>query len=62
MFGNYITIPHLLIFVPLVAGLIAFFIKDEKKVKTWSLFTAIVTLSISFASIYYKDNKAIFLN
>jgi NADH-quinone oxidoreductase subunit M len=57
MFGNYITIPHLLIFVPLVAGLIAFFIKDEKKVKTWSLFTTIITLCISFASIYYKDNK-----
>ena len=57
MFGNYITIPHLLIFVPLVAGLMAFFIKDEQKVKTWSLFTAIITLCIAFAAIYYKDNK-----
>ena len=56
MFGNYITIPHLLIFVPLLAGLIALVIKDESKVKTWSLFAAILTLCVSLAGIYYRNN------
>ena len=57
MFGNYIIIPHLLIFVPLAAGLIAFFIKNEKNVKNWSLFAALVTLCVAVAAIYYQDNK-----
>lgn len=57
MFGNYITIPHLLIFVPLLAGVIAFLFDDEQKVKTWSLFTTLVTLLVAFAGIYFKDNS-----
>jgi NADH-quinone oxidoreductase subunit M len=57
MFGNYIIIPHLLIFVPLVAGLIAFFIKNEQGIKAWSLFAAILTLCVALAGIYYQDNK-----
>ncbi len=57
MFGNYITIPHLLIFVPSLAGVIAFLIEDEQKVKTWSLFAALVTLLIAFAGIYYQHNS-----
>ena len=57
MFGNYITIPHLLIFVPLLAALIAFLIKDESKVKAWSLFAAIITLGVSIAGIYFSKNN-----
>jgi NADH-quinone oxidoreductase subunit M len=55
-----ITFAELLIWFPLVAGLITFFIKDEKRVKSWSLFSAIITLVISCVSIvlikydYYK--------
>ncbi|MBC7889116.1 MAG: NADH-quinone oxidoreductase subunit M [Ferruginibacter sp.] len=59
MFGNDITIPHLLIFFPLVAGLITFFIKKDASVKAWSLFSAIITLFISFASLYYRNNTAL---
>ncbi|MEP7141287.1 MAG: NADH-quinone oxidoreductase subunit M [Ferruginibacter sp.] len=57
MFGNDITIPHLLIFFPLVAGIITFFIRKDSLVKSWSLLAAIITLFISFASIYYRDNR-----
>jgi NADH-quinone oxidoreductase subunit M len=57
MFGNDITIPHLLIFFPLVAGLITFFIKKDALVKAWSLLAAIITLFISLASIYYRNNQ-----
>ncbi|MEO6732862.1 MAG: NADH-quinone oxidoreductase subunit M [Ferruginibacter sp.] len=56
MFGNDITIPHLLIFVPLIAGLITFFIKNDSSVKAWSLVSAVITLFFSVASLYYRNN------
>ncbi len=59
MFGNDITIPHLLIFFPLIAGLITFFIKNDASVKAWSLFSVIVTLFISSASLYYSNDAAL---
>ena len=59
MFGNDITIPHLLIFFPLIAGLITFFIKNDASVKAWSLFSVIVTLFISIASLFYSTNAAL---
>ena len=59
MFGNDITIPHLLIFFPLIAGLITFLIKNDASVKAWSLFSVIVTLFISIASLYYSNNAAL---
>ena len=40
-------IPVLLIVIPLLAGLVCFFIRDEKAVRGWSLFTSIVTLAVS---------------
>lgn len=59
MFGNDITIPHLLIFIPLITGLVAFFIKNERTVKSWALFSSIVTLGISLAGVYYSKNNAL---
>jgi NADH-quinone oxidoreductase subunit M len=59
MFGNDITIPHLLIFFPLIAGLITFFIRKDASVKAWSLFSTIITLLISFAGLYYRNNPAL---
>ena len=57
MFGNDITIPHLLIFFPLVAGLAAFFIKSEKGAKGWSLLASILTLGISILSLVYAKRN-----
>lgn len=51
MFGEYITIPHLLIFFPLLAGLLTFFLKSEKSAKAWSLIAAFITLGISIFSL-----------
>ena len=51
MFGNDITIPHLLIFIPLLAGLFTFFIKKEGAAKAWSLIAAFITLGISILSL-----------
>jgi len=56
MLGTYITFPELLLWFPLVTGLIAFFIKDQKNVKTWALFSSLITLIISVISLCYADN------
>lgn len=56
MFGNYITIPHLLIFIPLLTGLFTFFIKSEGGAKSWSLFSSILTLVVSILSLVYSNN------
>jgi NADH-quinone oxidoreductase subunit M len=57
MFGNYITIPHLLVLFPLLAGVLTFFIKKESSAKSFSLLAVMITLLISIASLYFHDNK-----
>src|SRR5262249_50900270 len=44
-------IPVLLIVVPLVSGLLAFLIKQEKSVKAWSLLSSMITLIISVVAV-----------
>ena len=58
MFGDSITFPHLLIFFPLVAGLITFFLRKEATAKAWSLAASILTLAVSIASLCYASNAA----
>jgi NADH-quinone oxidoreductase subunit M len=41
-----------LILIPLVAGFITFFLKNERDVKSWSLFSSILTLAVAFSSVY----------
>src|ERR1041385_2389407 len=42
----------LLILIPLLSGLISFFIKTDKDAKSWSLFASILTLATAFAGVY----------
>lgn len=58
--GNYITFPELLLWFPLVTGVISFFIKDQKNVKAWALFSSLITLAISIISLCYADNTKYF--
>ena len=59
----WITFPELLIWFPLVAGLVAFFIRKEKTVKAWAFISALITLGISVVSLVYADNtKHFYLN
>ena len=44
-------IPVLLILIPLLAGLAAFFFKNDKAVRLWALLSAIITLSISILGL-----------
>ncbi len=54
-------IPVLLIVIPLVTGLAAFFIKNEKAVrKAWALFSAIVTLVVSLLGITLFNEANLF--
>ena len=61
MLGNYYTFPELLLWCPLITGLIVFLIKDQKKVKAWALLSSLITLLISCISLYYADNTKYFL-
>ena len=59
----WITFPELLIWFPLVAGLVTFFIRKEKAVKNWAILASLITLSISVVSLAYTDNsKHFYLN
>jgi NADH-quinone oxidoreductase subunit M len=44
-------IPVLLILVPLVSGVLSFFIKQERTVKTWALVSSLITLVVSLLSL-----------
>jgi NADH-quinone oxidoreductase subunit M len=51
-------IPVLLILVPLVTGFITFFFKQEKAVRSWTLFSAFITLAVSILGLtLWKDEK-----
>jgi NADH-quinone oxidoreductase subunit M len=52
-----IRFPELLIWSPLIAGLLCFIFKNDKHSKAVALFSSIVTLLISFASLIYADDK-----
>ena len=41
----------LLILIPLLTGLAAFFFRNEKLVRSWALFSSIVTLGISILGL-----------
>ena len=59
----WITFPELLTWFPLIAGLVAFIIREEKKVKAWALIASLVTLGISVVSLLYSDHiKYFYLN
>ena len=46
-------IPVLLILLPLLTGIVAFFIKEDNAAKGWALLSAIVTLVVAVAGIYF---------
>jgi NADH-quinone oxidoreductase subunit M len=59
----WITFPELLIWFPLVAGLVSFIIRKENAVKNWAILASLITLSISIVSLVYADNtKHFYLN
>jgi len=51
-------IPVLLIVIPLVTGLAAFFIKNEKAVRSWVLFSSVITLAVSVLGLTFLKNES----
>jgi len=49
--------PELLIWSPLIAGLLCFILKAEKNSKAVALFSSFITLAISVASLLYANDK-----
>lgn len=47
----------LLIVIPLVTGLVSFFIKEEKSAKAWALLSAIATLVVSLVTLAQDKNS-----
>ena len=56
MLGTYITFPELLIWFPLVAGIVSFILRKNDAIKGWAIFSSIVTLCISLGSLYYAGD------
>jgi len=55
MLGTYFTFPELLIWIPFLTGLIAFFIGSSKGVKTFAIISSLATLAVSIISFFYAD-------
>lgn len=59
----WITFPELLIWFPLIAGLVTFVIRKEKTVKAWAIIASLITLGVSVVSLLYADStKYFYLN
>lgn len=50
-------IPVLLILVPLLTGLAAFFFRNEKAVRSWALFSSLLTAAIAVAGLFLQEEK-----
>ncbi|MEO6488626.1 MAG: NADH-quinone oxidoreductase subunit M [Ferruginibacter sp.] len=57
--GSYITFPELLIWLPLLAGIICFFAKKEHAAKSIAILFSLILLGISATSLFYTDAKYI---
>ncbi len=55
MLGTYFTFPELLIWIPFITGVIAFFIRNSNSVKTFAIISSIATLTVSVISLFYTD-------
>jgi NADH-quinone oxidoreductase subunit M len=51
-----VTFPELLIWLPLIGGIVAFMLKDQRA-KNWALFSSIITFGVSLACLYFSSNE-----
>jgi NADH-quinone oxidoreductase subunit M len=55
---TYITFPELLIWFPVLAGVLSFFIRNQGAAKAWAMLASILTLGISLTGFLYTDMTA----
>ena len=58
----FITFPELLVWFPLLSGLVAFMLKSESKVKQWVLISSFITVAIVAVSFFFTDSKYVNYN
>ena len=52
-------VPVLLILIPLLTGLVTFFLKEAKAAKGFALLSSVITLAIALAGIFFLDAKSL---
>src|SRR6476661_1407509 len=57
MLGKYFTFPELMIWLPLVAGILCFFTKGQKASRSLAIIASLITLGVSIASLFYTSSK-----
>ena len=62
MFAAFDNFPALLIWLPLLGGILSFFMKSEKSAKSTALFFSIITLGVVVTSLFYTEAKHQLLN
>ncbi len=55
-----ITFPELLLWFPLLSGLIAFSLKNGNSAKNWAVVSACISLAIAVISLFFMDNEKYF--
>lgn len=60
--GTFITFPELLLWLPLLAGIICFFVKTETVAKAVAFGGSLVVLGIALSSLCYTDPKFLTYN
>ncbi len=53
--GTYFTFPALLIWLPLLAGIVCFFLKKQESAKATAIIASCLVLAVSIASFFYTD-------
>lgn len=54
--GSYITFPELFIWMPVLAGIICFFLAGEKTPKSFAIVVSLAIFAVSVASLFYADD------
>ncbi len=60
--GSYITFPELLIWLPVLAGILCFIAGKENSAKNIAMFSSLIVLAISVATLFYTDKKFVSYN
>lgn len=62
MFAAFDNFPALLIWLPLLGGILSFFMQSEKAAKATAMFFSILTLGVVATSLFYTDVKYQLIN
>jgi NADH-quinone oxidoreductase subunit M len=57
MLGTYFTFPELLIWLPLLAGILCFFLHKGEAAKNVAVFSSIIIFAVSLISLLYTEDK-----